>query len=346
MSIWASIKGWFSQTSKPLVATWIPKASVMPPYADNPIVAEEAYLRIWLVEMVLGNSRNWFKDYQPSVQALSTLSFGDQTIELPSIAAADPSRYAPGNSVLNNYLLLDLVPFHGKSVAIEAGLVALPGDDHLGSALKAISNVAGLVAAPLGQVLTIANKVKESADMLVGQGAEVHLAYHNTFTAEPGANQLRAGYLAIVRADPAQFNPAGLIVSGDQLRWWDGQTAQPLRGFDYMLLRFEGLSRRDDLRSFSDLSALRKAALDAFIKDGDEAGNRAYRAALAAIISHPELINADRRVLATELKADCDLYRGSAHGAAPDAAPRSWSDFTKDLPAGTDHASISIAEFI
>ncbi len=345
MSIWSRLKTWFADGSKPRTVTWLPPSAVSPPPADVAIVAEKAYLRVWLVEMVLGKSRRWFKDYQPTVHALSTLRFGDQVVELPRIAAADPARYAQGASVLQNFLLLDLVPFRGNTVELEAGLIALPGDDHLGNALKALSNVAGLVAAPLSAALEVASKVKDSADMLIGDGAEVQLAYHNIFTAQPGANQLRPGYIAIVNIDPAKIATGALRVVDDQLCYFDNNAVQPVRNLDYLLVRIEGVAHRDDLRAFSDLARLRTAALDAYIKDGDAAGDQAYRAALAAIVSHPELINADRRTLAAELKADCDTYRGSTHGAVPDVAPRAWHEFVDGVKAGADHAPVTVAEF-
>jgi hypothetical protein len=80
----------------------------------------------------------------------------------------------------------------------------------------------------------------------------------------------------VINADPNGFPIASLMVVEDQLHYWDGAAAQRLRDLDYILLRFEGFGHRDDLRAFSDLATLRKAALDAFIKDGDEAGDTAY----------------------------------------------------------------------
>lgn len=345
MSIWTTITEWYSKPTSPQTVVWIADNNVRPPYVDTPIKADETYLRISLVEMVLGKSRAWFKDYQPTVQSLAKLKFGDQVVELPSIAAADPSRYAAGGSVLANFRLLDLVPFRGGSVALEAALIALPGDDKLANGIRALSNVAGLIAAPISAVLAVAGKVKESADMLVGSGAQVHLAYHNTLVAQPGASQLRCGYLVVARVDPAELGNPTLVVDNEQLKVWEGTTGRPL-GHDYMLLHIEGLPNRDDLRAFSDLDKLRSRMLEAFIKQDDPAGDTAYREALTAIVMHPELINADRRVLADELKADRDRYRTPAMGMAPPAVPRSWDELTSKLPAGKDHAKVSLAEYV
>ncbi len=131
------------------------------------------------------------------------------------------------------------------------------------------------MSAPLSSALALAGKLRESTDVLVGDGAQVHLAYHNTFTAQPGANQLRSGYLALIDADPAALGAGVLVVDNDQLRIWANGAARPV-GRDYLLLRFEVLANRDDLRNFSDLEKARAAAIEAFLKDGDEAGDRAY----------------------------------------------------------------------
>lgn len=344
MSIWSTITEWCNQPTRPCTLSWIERHNVRPAYEEVPIKADETYVRISLVEMVLGDSRRWFTDVQPTVQALTRCKFADQVVELPSLAAADGGHYAPNRSVLSNFRLLDLVPFRGNSIEISAALIAVPGDDKLANGIKALANVASLVSAPLSGALALAGKLRESADVLVGSGAQVHLAYRNTFTAQPGANQARSGYLAMIGAEPAALGGAFLVVIDDQLRLWANDAPHPV-GRDYLLLRFEVLANRDDLRNFSDLEKKRAAAIDAFLKDGDEAGDRAYRAALAAILSHPELINADRRVLAAELKAECDPLRSGAKGAVG-MEPRSWAELVATLPKGDDQAAVQLDEFL
>jgi hypothetical protein len=351
MSIWSTIKEWCNKPSRPCTLRWIEKHNVRtgrgpddPPYEEVPIKADETYVRISLVEMVLAQSQAWFKVVQPTVQALTRCKFADQIVELPRLAAVDGSQYVPDRSVLSNFRLLDLVPFRGNSIELSAALIAVPGDDKLANSIKALSNVASLVSAPLAGAIALADKIRESADLLVGGDAQVHLAYHNTFTAMPGDNQARCGYLAIVGAEPAALGAGVLVVDNGQLRLWENNAPRPV-GSDYMLLRFEVLANRDDMRSFSDLEKKRTAAIEAFLKDGDEPGDRAYRAALAAILSHPELTNADRRVLARELKAECDALRGGGHGATA-LEPRSWDDFVGGLPKGTDQAAVQIEEFL
>ncbi|MBE7449559.1 MAG: hypothetical protein HS111_11880 [Kofleriaceae bacterium] len=40
-----------------------------------------------------------------------------------------------------------------------------------------------------------------------------------------------------------------------------------------------------------------------------------------------------------------DTYRGSAHGAVPEMAPRAWHEFVDGVKVGADHAPVTVAEF-
>lgn len=344
MSIWSTITQWCNAPTRPTTLRWIERSNVRPAYEEVSIKADETYVRISLVEMVLGNGQKWFTAVQPTVQALTRCRFANQVVELPSLAAAEPGHYAPNRSVLSNFRLLDLVPFRGNSIEVSAALIAVPGDNTLANGIKALANVASLVSAPLSSALALAGKLRESTDVLVGDGAQVHLAYHNTFTAQPGANQLRSGYLALIDADPAALGAAVLVVDNDQLRIWENNAGRPI-GRDYLLLRFEVLANRDDLRNFSDLEKSRTAAIESFLKDGDEVGERAYRAALAAILSHSELTNADRRALAGELKAECAPLRGGGLGAVG-MEMRPWSEVVARMPKTDDQAPVQMDEFM
>jgi hypothetical protein len=352
MSIWTSIIEWCNRPTVPRTLEWVgpdyvrPKADPPPPAAT----ADNCYLRISLVEMFLTDSRRWFRDYQPSVSSLVRLKFGDRTIDIPSIAASSAGTYAAGASVFSNARLCALVPFRGGEVGVEVALLALPGDDRLGNGLKALANVAGLIAAPVSAALAVASKVKESVEMVVGTSAEVHLAYHNTFTADAGAAQLRDGYLVVANVERGSLAGLQLVVENDQLKLWNGQVASSVAGIDYMLLRFQILGSRDDKGAFSDIEKTRDAALTAFISatsDSERAeAERLYRAAIAVITTHPELINADRRALAKELFTECEPYRrASPTERFAGSPPRSWDRFIDELEPSLDSAPVSLAEF-
>lgn len=342
MSIWQKMKGWFTEESKRYVLQQIPKDRVDRGYDDAPVAADRAYLRIWLVEMMLSRSTEWFKTYQPAVHALVKLKFADQLVELARVAAPAKDKFAGDQAVLQNYPLLDLVPFRGGTVELDAALVAIEGDDRLGKAITAISGFAGLLSAPLSGALAVATKVKEGADLLFDEDGRVQLAYHNTLGGEGGANALVPGYVAVVLADATKLAGASLSVVGDRLH----AGGAPLTGYDHMLLRVEAVPRRDDLHHFTDIEQLRDRAIAAFVRGSNDEGENAFRAALAQVATHPELINADRRALVQALREDVAAYRDAAHGATPlpDSAPPAWAIRVRELGGAADPSPITASE--
>lgn len=343
MSIWDSIKSWWRKPAQHYVMAAIPFERVDQPYEDGPIDANAAYLRVWVVEMFLARSRDWFKDWQPAVHGLVKLRFADREVEIARVAAPSKQSYAEGKAVLHNYALLDLAPFRGGTVEIEAGLVAMQGKDHLATAIDVVAGFANLVTTPLSAALSVARVVKGSADKLFGQSGDVHLAYHDTFSDGAGGNQLRAGYVAIVLATKQQLDTGKLSVKEHRLHLGDGPGAAPLTGFDYMLLRFERASTRNDIEHFSDLEPLRQHAIDAALA-GDAAQLKAADAAFVSrVLKHPELIDADRRRIIVKLRKDLEEYRG-LDGAVP-RSTAGWRDFAASLPPASDPRPVTFAEF-
>ena len=345
MSIWTTISEWCNTPATPCAVQWIEKENVAPAYGETPAKADETYVRVSVVEMMLARSRAWFRDLQPSVQGLTRCKFGDQSIELPSLAAPDASKF-PDKAVLQNFRLLDLIVFRGNSIEITAALIAIAGDDKLAQGIAALANVASLLSAPISTALVAAGKVKDSIAMLAGDQSGVHLAYHNTFTAEPGASQLRCGYLAIVGAAPDALADAVPVVANDRL-WLRTQTGTTPVGFDYLLLRFEVLPTRDDLQNFSDIASQRDQAIASVLHDPPDVADRVYRTALSTILLHRELTNGDRRVLATALKAELDGLRATlGTRSAFEPTVRTWTDVIGSLPSTRDHSPLKLDDFV
>ncbi len=341
MSLWSKVKSWFEKDGVHYIAHAIPTARVDVGYDDTPVAADRGYLRVWLVDMFLASSRTWFQDWQPAVHGRVKLTFADQSVELTRLAAPSADKFRAGKSVLANYVLLDLVPFRGGTVEIEAGLLALKGVDRLGAAIRVVAGFADLVVPPLGKSLEIAGKVKEGITSLFDNADEVHLAAHNTFGGAGGGNQLRAGYLAVVRATDDELVRDELSIQNDKLC----RGGKPLTGFDYMLLRFEIAATRDDFQHFSDISALRAEAIAAYL-GGDEPKGDALRASLMAkIVTHPDLINADRRALAKLVREELDELKGGGNAAAPSQVP-AWSALVASIRPTQDHSKVTLTEVL
>lgn len=350
MTIWQRLKSWFTDTSKPRVLQPIAPDRVFVthpsaiPSAAAPLAAGKSYVRIWLVELRLAKSRNWFKDYQPAVHVTTTLQFADKNIELAKIAGPSKEAFVGDRAVLRNYKLLDTVPFRGGTIEIDAALIGVKGEDHLAKAIAAVSGFADLLSGPVSMVLAVADKVKKSADLLFDEDGEIHLAHHNELGGSGGANLLAAGYVAVVGADATVTDWSQLFVRDDELWWGGGNNVGRVTNFDYMLLRVESLATRDDLAAFTDIETLRDQAIAAYSNANTEEGDRVWRQLVATVASHPDLINADRRALLVSLKAEIDEYRKALLAATPPPAAASWTDLTKSVAAVDDHAPLSLAD--
>lgn len=342
MSVWDKVKSWFDQDGVHFISQPIPRSQVDVGYDDTPLVADRGYMRVWLVEMFLTKARTWFQDWQPAVHSRVKLAFADQSAEIVRLASPSGDKFRASKAVLANYVLLDLVPFRGGLVEIEAGLLALRGTDRLARAINVVSGFADLVVPPLGRVLDVSMKVKEGITQLVDDTDEVHLGAHQTLGGTGGANPLRAGYLAVVRATDREVDRKKLAVKNDKL--CDG-TGAPLTGVDYLLLRIETVPNRDDLQHFSDVAQLRKTAIEAYLTGDTTKGDALVASAIARIATHPDLINADRRALAKLVRDDIADYKDPGH-AATAGSMRPWAELMTSLQPVADHAPVTMAEML
>ena len=227
------------------------------------LVSDGSYVRIFISEMWLETSWAWFHGWYPAVEASVQLKYGDQPATVITRVAKPPEN-ATQNAVLRNYEILPLTPFNGGTLELQAALLAMQGENYLGSAIEILEDFSSLVAAPLGQALTIAEKVSNGLETIISAtNGDARLPYHDTFVgAGMGANELKPGYLALIRVEPDKFDMSRLSVKDGALLY----DAQPFRRFDYLLLRIDGATERDDYRQLSSI----KTAYDELIKTMEE----------------------------------------------------------------------------
>jgi hypothetical protein len=308
--LWQTIKQWFVQPATPLYYGRIPDDRV-PKIAPSAAVREgEAYLRLWLTQMYLAHDRTWFQDWYPVTHALVNLRFGDQQVSVPYVAGPgalkDLDAGHLGNVIQLNHQLTGLLPFNGGTVAVQAGLLAMKGDNQLSAALKMVSDVSSLLAVPqLSSVLAIAEPVANGVQgLLTSSAGGLQLGLQQTFTAASGGgNGLRAGYFVAVATGEAQVRPKRLWVMDDVLRAGDSAaTSVPYTEASFMLFRMEVSTEHDNYQGFTTIERHMKEAEKALFEDkGDEAMTRLRAACLEAWQS-PDLTTADRRRLIDALK--------------------------------------------
>jgi hypothetical protein len=219
-----------------------------------------------------------------------------------------------GKGVQINHALTNLLPFRGGKIGVSAALVAYRSQDYLNSLVGLLNKVSGLLnAGQLSSVVKVASGAVDGVQDLLGMGdKEVHLIYSadSAGTAGEGGADFEAGYTAIIRASQKDVDPNRLFVKGSRLCVGSSLgDATPLKGFDYMLLRHEVASTRDDFRSFTEIASMLKKAIEAGITDPD-AGRQILKAGRATIWDLPDLTRTDRVRVASALSQEFEEATG------------------------------------
>jgi len=325
-----TIHGWFQQNAQQFQYVTLPAAQVsaVPGAAEiaygQPLTPQKSYFRLWLSEMFLTDAKNWFTDLFPAVHAATTLKFGGQNAVTVSRVGTPTEEQMAGGPRLN-LCLLDLTPFSGGTVTVQTTLLAVPGKNDLAAALGVLKDVSELVAPPLGTALAVAQKVSGGLQSLADvTGATPRLHFAQTFTNAGGGGgaDLRTGYVAVLRATAQSVDAARLRVVNDRLHLAPASQSGPTTAFtgcDYLLLRIEGRTERDDWRLAPIADPLDRAITAAQMGRTDEV--QAYRTvALTAALESPDLAVHDRRRVVQAIKAEIGDWEAGALGGTGDQA--------------------------
>jgi hypothetical protein len=321
-SLWNMASRWVSANADTQVYAPFPSESPNGD-VDAPLKAYGSYFRVWLSEMFLTQRVARGAQYFPAVHSEVKLSFGDQG-EVVFSHVAQPPQGNLAEGILLNYRLTDLLPYNAGVVEIQASLLGLKGEDYLATAINVLQSFSSLVAAPLGQAMTLAGKVSTGAhDLLQASNGRIHLVFHQSFTSEGGKGTvLRPGYHAVILATPGQVAIERLSVVDGRLHYKKDPraAAEPLRGYDFMLFRIEGRAERDDWR-LSNIDGPLRQAITAYSQNKPDEG-AAYRTlALATVYNSPDLAPLDRRRVVEAIKEELKPFEDGGHGAVGDEPP-------------------------
>lgn len=309
---------WIQNAVKTAKYLWVPLEQ------GDAFRAGETYLRVSVAEMFLKEKFAWFSTWRAAVSVSAKLTFGDQPDQIITRVAQPPPE-ASITGVLRNHVIVPLTPFNGGTVELQAILLAMQGTNLLSSAIDVLQDFSGLVGAPLAQALTVAEKVSNGLDKL--RNATKHdgrLPYYDTFVgAGQGANELKKGFLAIVRAEAGdgdgKVDPGRLSIVDGQLYYSPspGAPAEPFRDADYMLLNVDQTDSRDDYWTLSSIDQAYKDFIDALEKGDEEAIAAAERAARTAVFRSDDLARFDRTRVWDAVKKEMDHIKTKyGYGAA------------------------------
>jgi hypothetical protein len=323
--LWTTVKGWADKNAQNFVCAYIPKERTDLTDSVETIKPHRDYFRIWMSQMYLAKEKEWFTEWYPAVHTSVELKFASRNVKVSHVTGPDEQH---SRGVKLDYAVTDLLPFLGGKVAIEAGLIALKGANHISASIGILQSFSGLVAAPISQALEVAQKVSSGMDSLVeANKGQVRLAFHREFVSKGGGgSELKPGYIAVVAAEAKDVPEETLSVKNSQLL--RGDPAKPMEAYNYMLFRIEGRSERDDWR-FPIIEESINLAIDAFLKGKTQDAEDAKTAAVAAAWQSPDLAPHDRTRVVDAITAEIAEATGKGRGATAGTIRRSLNDIMK-----------------
>jgi len=331
MSLWDTITGWVRHdASKFLYVSIDPDHVQDAQYGTEPMEAGRNYFRMWLSEMYLKRDRDWFNSWHPAVHSLIRFQFGTQEVEIPHVAGPLKLKDVNENNldrvIQLNYPMTTLMPFNGGVVEVLAGLLAMKGEAYLNRFIKVMGDFAGLLAVPqLSAALNVAGPVANGVQELLGvSNGALHLGLHQAFTGRGGggANELKAGYIAVILAEEGEVDKNRLWIVEDRLRYGaSAASSAPFTGYAYMLFRIENREERDDWDSLTSIREPFDKAIEALLAQEEQRAESFLRTAITTALQSPDLTKADRRRVAKALKEEYNETQDLGLGAVPRELP-------------------------
>jgi len=354
MSLFDKLKDLFTKDAQKYAYVAIPRDHVNNPgFSGEPLQAGKHYFRLWLAEMFLEKEVDWFRTWHPVAHSLVVFQFGHQNIEIPHLAG--PSHLNGVNEsnleklIPLNYAMTTLMPFNGGVVEVVAALVAMQGQDYIGSVIKVLGDLSKLLVVPqLSGALNIALPIAAGVqDLLGGSTGRIHLGVHQSFTGDGGggSNILRSGYIAVIRGSEQDYPAARLWIDQDRLRI-GGSLDQSalLTGVTHLLFRIESRTDRDDWGGLKDISDAKNEALKYLGEAEPEKAESALKRAILLCRQSPDLTRADRNRVSLALKEEFDEARKSGLGAIP-VAERSLESIVARRAVPVEEALVSAPGF-
>jgi len=306
--MWDRVSRWFDANAQHVTAEFISEPG------GSPVAAYGGYLRIWLAEGFLAKAATWGNKHFPVLHGGAALTFLGGTRPFTTFARPPGSWTIPGAQL--NFPLTPLLPFNGGIVEVEAALYQASTTGPLVTALQILGNFDTLLAPPLSLAATIAGKVADGLDDVLGTDQPA-LGVHWAMVAPGGGgNVLQPGSLAVI-AKPRDALAGRLSIESNGLCLDDGHGPRQLSGTDYIVVRIECRADRDDWR-FPELDELIRAAGQASINGyADEFGDRRTEAITRAWNS-PDLTPADRIRVAKLVADEIDEARNLHAVPGPD----------------------------
>ncbi|SEK60144.1 hypothetical protein SAMN04515665_103148 [Blastococcus sp. DSM 46786] len=332
MGWWDAIKRTGQRAANPYLVRELPDES------SRPLKADSDYLRVWLCEMFLAQRSTLLAHWLPAASVSVSLTVaGRPTLQVtrmlrPKLTPSD------GGVALLNYPVTDLLPYPGGVLEIDAALFGLQSGTRLDVVVDVLQAVSHLPIPAVDQAVTVAQQVATGArDLVAGTDGQVHLDVHQGWSSAPerdpgqasNSSGLRGTYLAALLATDEQVDPGTLRVVDNRLHTLNGGgTTSHLVGWDFLLLRVESRSERDDFW-LPELEEQFGRAVDALEQGMPELAQNYRSAAVAIAWKSPNFTWSDRDRIITAVHARFDALANRGRGAAAAPAPQDLSELVE-----------------
>jgi hypothetical protein len=291
VQLWERVRGQFVKEAGHLVRVFLPEPGAAP------LAPNDSYLRVSLSELFLANEREWGGDRIPAVQASVKLLFRGPRPQTFATLVQPPAT--TGHGSFQDYLLTEWLPYRGQPVEFQAALYEILGKNHLATAISIVSDFASLVTPPVSAALAVVDKVASGIEKVIEANATAPtLVLHGTLD---GA-ELRPGWLVSVNATEQDLPAGSLALNANGRLSRDGAR---LTGYDFVVLRIEGTSEREDWRT-PDLDEAINTALYAQSTGRYQEYEQRRAEALGKIWLSPDFTPPQRKQLALAVRQELD----------------------------------------
>ena len=320
MGLLETVGGWIKPLAEHRTYERLDDAQVVEARVDPaPLTAGERYIQLSAVTAHLRYSREWFERNLPAVTAVVQERAGGAEHEYARVIG--PSEIEQlnvssiGHVISVNRPIAPMLPFRGGELSLIAGLVAFQVEDNMDRLLDVVGSITRLAAGPQGEaamgvVSAAARGVHNlftagDKDLVVGISHTWRGASDATAPDEGAAFTLREGFWVLLNERPGRDLRRVWLKDGQLLFGDAPYSAEPLLDVDYMVLRLDAITRRDDWREFPAIRealARRDEAMN-IASDGAEA-DRQTRLAMAAVLYSEAFTRADKERILNELRGD------------------------------------------
>jgi len=279
----------------------------------DPFEPGGCYFGVRLAGLHLVDARRLATDVLPLCVCLADFTYDGQPRSVPFSIGPDVLRQRlshagvdakateakPAWVELADLRVVKPAPVNADNLSIYAGLFSVPGDDFIKTLLNVVGNIGSAVGAgaAIGPGLKVAETVYGSFGTLLGMDR-----VRQEVAALNGAVLTDSGYLLVANAPPEIADPSTLRVVNGRLHWPKGgeKNGQMVTDFDYCLLAIEYLKTL--VEPASGIAPVLfnepwKAVMSTVGARQSEAAADAYDRLQAAIMTSPDLIEADRVAL-------------------------------------------------